>query len=48
MPRTCNALGIMCDQLRFDYLGCAGHPSLRTAEANGGEPQARSTLPAGS
>ena len=20
----------MCDQLRFDYLGCAGHPTLRT------------------
>ncbi|MFY1709422.1 alkaline phosphatase family protein [Tritonibacter scottomollicae] len=25
-----NILFIMCDQLRFDYLGCAGHPSLRT------------------
>lgn len=20
----------MCDQLRFDYLGCSGHPSIRT------------------
>jgi len=25
-----NVLFIMCDQLRHDYLGCAGHPSLRT------------------
>lgn len=25
-----NILFIMCDQLRFDYLGCAGHPSIRT------------------
>lgn len=25
-----NILFIMCDQLRFDYLGCAGHLSLRT------------------
>ncbi|SLN25205.1 Arylsulfatase [Pseudoruegeria aquimaris] len=25
-----NVLFIMCDQLRFDYLGCAGHPTLRT------------------
>jgi arylsulfatase A-like enzyme len=25
-----NILFIMCDQLRFDYLGCAGHPTLRT------------------
>ncbi|MDQ0314269.1 alkaline phosphatase family protein [Amorphus orientalis] len=25
-----NVLWIMCDQLRFDYLGCAGHPSLKT------------------
>jgi arylsulfatase A-like enzyme len=23
-------LFIMCDQLRFDYLGCTGHPSIRT------------------
>ena len=30
MPRPRNALWIMCDQLRFDYLGCAGHPTLRT------------------
>lgn len=27
---TRNILFIMCDQLRYDYLGCAGHPSLRT------------------
>ena len=20
----------MCDQLRFDYLGCSGHPSIKT------------------
>ena len=25
-----NILWIMCDQLRFDYLGCAGHPHLKT------------------
>lgn len=25
-----NILFIMCDQLRFDYLSCAGHPTLRT------------------
>ncbi len=25
-----NVLFIMCDQLRFDYLGCYGHPRLET------------------
>lgn len=25
-----NVLFIMCDQLRFDYLSCAGHKSLKT------------------
>jgi len=25
-----NVLFIMCDQLRADYLGCYGHPSIRT------------------
>lgn len=31
MPRTVkNILFIMCDQLRFDYLSCAGHPTLKT------------------
>lgn len=25
-----NVLFIMCDQLRFDYLGCAGHKTLKT------------------
>ncbi len=25
-----NILFIMCDQLRFDYLSCAGHPTLET------------------
>jgi arylsulfatase A-like enzyme len=25
-----NILFIMCDQLRADYLGCAGHPTMRT------------------
>jgi arylsulfatase A-like enzyme len=25
-----NVLWIMCDQLRYDYLGCAGHPTIRT------------------
>jgi arylsulfatase A-like enzyme len=28
--RAKNILFIMCDQLRFDHLGCAGHPHLRT------------------
>ena len=28
--RVKNILFIMCDQLRFDYLSCAGHPSLKT------------------
>ena len=25
-----NILFIMVDQLRFDYLGCTGHPSIKT------------------
>ena len=25
-----NILFIMCDQLRFDYLSCYGHPRLKT------------------
>src|SRR5262249_44776047 len=28
--RIRNILFIMCDQLRWDYLSCAGHPTLRT------------------
>src|SRR3954464_10897710 len=30
MSATKNILFIMCDQLRFDYLGCYGHPHLKT------------------
>jgi arylsulfatase A-like enzyme len=30
MPRPKNVLWIMCDQLRHDYLGCTGHPTLKT------------------
>lgn len=30
MSKPKNILFIMCDQLRFDDLGCAGHPSLAT------------------
>lgn len=30
MSKAKNILWIMCDQLRFDYLGCAGHPTLKT------------------
>lgn len=30
MPDSKNILFIMCDQLRWDYLSCAGHPSLHT------------------
>jgi arylsulfatase A-like enzyme len=26
-----NVLWIMCDQLRHDYLGCTGHPTLKTS-----------------
>ena len=27
---TKNILFIMCDQLRYDYLGCTGHPTIKT------------------
>ena len=27
---TQNILFIMCDQLRYDYLGCTGHPTIKT------------------
>jgi len=30
MPRAKNVLFIMCDQLRWDYLSCYGHPHLQT------------------
>jgi arylsulfatase A-like enzyme len=30
MGKVRNILFIMCDQLRADYLGCTGHPSIRT------------------
>ena len=30
MPPPKNVLWIMCDQLRHDYLGCTGHPTLKT------------------
>ncbi len=30
MANVRNILFIMCDQLRADYLGCNGHPTLRT------------------
>ena len=30
MTKPKNVLFIMCDQLRFDYLSCAGHPHLHT------------------
>jgi arylsulfatase A-like enzyme len=30
MPTPKNILWIMCDQLRYDYLGCTGHPTLKT------------------
>ena len=30
MTKTRNVLFIMCDQLRFDYLGIYGHPHIKT------------------
>lgn len=30
-----NVLWIMCDQLRFDYLGCSGHQRIRTPNIDG-------------
>ncbi|MNK10731.1 Choline-sulfatase [compost metagenome] len=30
MTHARNALFIMCDQLRWDYLSCYGHPTIRT------------------
>lgn len=30
MAKVSNILFIMYDQLRFDYLGCTGHPTLKT------------------
>jgi arylsulfatase A-like enzyme len=30
MARAKNIIWIMCDQLRHDYLGCTGHPTLKT------------------
>ena len=30
MTKPMNVLWIMCDQLRWDYLSCAGHPFLKT------------------
>ena len=30
MTKPKNILWIMCDQLRFDYLSCYGHPHLKT------------------
>jgi arylsulfatase A-like enzyme len=30
-----NVLFIMCDQLRWDYLSCAGHPTLQTPNIDG-------------
>lgn len=30
MPNVRNILFIMCDQLRWDYLSCYGHPTIRT------------------
>jgi arylsulfatase A-like enzyme len=35
MPQAPNILFIMADQLRADYLGCAGHPTVRTPHIDG-------------
>jgi arylsulfatase A-like enzyme len=33
--RVKNILFIMCDQLRWDYLSCYGHPTLATPQIDG-------------
>ena len=33
--RSKNILFIMCDQLRWDYLSCYGHPRLATPHIDG-------------
>ena len=35
MGKVRNILFIMCDQLRADYLSCAGHPTLETPHIDG-------------
>ncbi|HWN77561.1 MAG TPA: sulfatase-like hydrolase/transferase, partial [Bradyrhizobium sp.] len=35
MSRPNNIIWIMCDQLRHDYLGCTGHPTLKTPNIDG-------------
>jgi len=30
MAKAKNIIWIMCDQLRHDYLGCTGHPTLKS------------------
>jgi arylsulfatase A-like enzyme len=35
MGKVKNILWIMCDQLRWDYLSCAGHPHLKTPNIDG-------------
>lgn len=35
MARAKNILFIMCDQLRWDYLSCYGHPTLKTPHIDG-------------
>ena len=35
MGKAKNVLFIMCDQLRWDYLSCAGHPTLQTPNIDG-------------
>jgi len=35
VPRPNNILFIMCDQLRWDYLSCYGHPRLHTPHIDG-------------
>ena len=39
---TKNILFIMCDQLRWDYLSCYGHPRLATPNIDGARRQGRS------
>jgi hypothetical protein len=39
-PRKPNVLFILCDDLRWDALSCAGHPHLKTPTLTASQPKA--------